>query len=532
MIDNDGDVWSVNSTYPESTRNAKNQKGTSTSRADTRKESEQKRRIIEAQYFDEVITLLTMSGEKTFSKKMDKVSVLKETAIFLRLYDDLADGRKQREGNLKQPTCLQNGDLAHLSFDAMDAFLMIVSDSGRIFYCTELVTSLLGHMQARLVEQNIFDYVLEQEVPRMKDLFVPWGHPCEDPPNSPIVCYPCREFQCNLKMYNGETGFFPQHLLFQCLSYLRVWKKDILPDLPCSPNESDMPVPRDSNIQSCILLVAKLPTSPSVVDLPISTNEVNFQFDMRISREGKIIDIERKATLVLGYLPGELMGSSFFDYIDPCLVTSVGESITGILSNGLATTVPYRIVSKGGRYLWMISNGTVSYIPWNGKPDHILFSTRVLNYSQVLPENRTNHFRGILLEKDVTCDTHMQQTDTEAPSLAQSEQYLSAAQTSIQLELDRKNQELFNLQCRVLEQQQLMEKERNQFYHMTQQVMQSMTYPRTVVSATPEAGHVQLQHSISEIQTPSANYLKNPAPKPTHFTPDTHFDQQQDFGWS
>ena len=42
---------------------------------------------------------------------------------------------------------------------------------------------------------------------------------------------------------------------------------------------------RDPNVQLCILLIAKLPTSPSVVDLPVSTNEVNFQFDMRVSRE-------------------------------------------------------------------------------------------------------------------------------------------------------------------------------------------------------------------------------------------------------
>ena len=507
------------------------------------------------QYFDEVITLLTMMGEKSISKKVDKATMLKEAASFIRLYFDLASvitpsstihssavtaectrPTASKEEALKTPSleCLQHGDVLHFFLNAMDAFLMIVSDSGRIFYCTELVTSLLGHMQARLVGQNIFDYVLEQEVPRMKDLFVPRGHPCEDPPNSPIVCYPCREFQCNLKMYNGESGLFPQHLLFQCLSYLRVWKKDILPDLPCSPNESDMPVPRDSNIQSCILLVAKLPTSPSVVDLPISTNEVNFQFDMRISREGKIIDIERQATLVLGYLPGELVGSSFFDYVDPYQLTHLAESIVVIFKKGLGTTTPSRIRSKSGRYVWVISKGYLSYNPWNHKPDHILLSTRVLGCDQVLSEHKFYRdpklFPDLLHIEEWYNPAPLPQSKTNSvsslvpphhphpppphqphpppphqphpspphqlhPPPQEEEPLYSAGMSTcdevsimkeslkdVRRELNLKNQELFNLQCRFLEQQQLMEKERNQFYQITRQVMQCMTYPHSITS--------------------------------------------------
>ena len=527
MINNDG-LSSVAASAPEATQMATSRsRGTSASRADTRKESEQKRRVMESQYFDEIMTLLTMSGEKCFSKKMDKATALRETARFVKLYDDLASGGRQLEDNLEQSTCLQNGEVFHLLIDAMDAFMMIVSESGRIFYCTELVTSLLGHMQSRLVGQNLFDYVLEQEVPLLMDLFKPQeGHPGKDLPHCPVVSYPHREFQCSLKMYNGETGLFPQHLLFQCLSYLRVWKKRTSSPDPPSPDEADTHVSKDSSIQSCILLIAKLPTSPSVVDLPVSTNEVNFQFDMRVSREGKIIDIEKHAALVLGYLPGELIGMSFFDCIEPYLVASVGESIMGILSKGHATTVPYRMVSKGGRCLWVISKGTVSYIPWNGKPDHIVLSTRVLNYSQVLPENRANHMSRMHPEKEGLCATLLQQVAAEvAPSQSELPLYPQIHDSALR-ELDRKNQELFNLQCRFLEQQQLMEKERNQFYQITRQVMQCMTYPQSVMSAMPEVGHQQqLQYSASDTMVS----VEHPT-KSAHFMPGTQFEKQPDLG--
>ena len=502
----------------------KNQPGTSASRADTRKESEQKRRVTESQFFDEVVALLTMSGEKVFPKKMDKVTVLKETTHFIGLYDDLAGGRK---GGATQSTCLQYGEVSHLLLNAMDAFMMIVSESGRIFYCTELVTSLLGHMQSRLVGQNLFDYILEREAPLLKEQFKPLGDsPCKDLPECPIICYPCREFQCNLKVYSGETGLYPQHHLFQCLSYLRVWKKRTSPDPP-SPDDAEVCVSRDPNVQSCILLIAKLPTSPSVVDLPVSTNEVNFQFDMRVSREGKIIDVEKQATLVLGYLPGELTGVSFFDCIEPNLVTSVGESIAGILSKGCATTIPYRLVSKGGRYLWVVSKGTVSYVPWNGKPDHIVLSTRVLNYNQVLPENRITHCsRGMhpneegvhttpLLREhpaaEMSCDSS---SSLLCDSSLQPELPLSTIHDSIQHELHRKNQELFNLQCRFLEQQQLMEKERNQFYQITRQVMQCITCPQNVMSTITDVGHQQL--SPPDIRVPAVHSFAKTLPDPSH----------------
>ena len=485
------------------------------------------------QYFDEVITLLTMMGEKSISKKVDKATTLKEAASFIRLYFDLASvmapsspvqGAKCVE-HTPALECLQNGDVLHFFLNAMDAFMMIVSESGRIFYCTELVTSLLGHMQSRLVGQNLFDYVLEQEVPLLKDLFKPQeGQPGKDLPHCPVVSYPHREFQCSLKMYNGETGLFPQHLLFQCLSYLRVWKKKKTssPDPP-SPDEADTHVSKDSSIQSCILLIAKLPTSPSVVDLPVSTNEVNFQFDMRVSREGKIIDIEKHAALVLGYLPGELVGSSFFDYIDPYQLTHLAESIVVIFSKGLGTTTPSRMRSKCGRYIWVISKGYLSYNPWNHKPDHILLSTRVLGCDQVLSEHK--FYRDSKVVPDLinteewydprplpmsnsSSDSNNTDSGFIAGSLVHSDQphlhpppppgeasmYSAGAITcddvsaasenlkDIRRELNLKNQELFNLQCRFLEQQQLMEKERNQFYQITRQVMQCITYPQSVVS--------------------------------------------------
>ena len=496
-----------------------------------RKDSEQKRRMMLNQYFDEVVTLLTMMGEKSTSKKVDKATILQEAANFVGLYFDLASvltpssliqsGESTKatgggEGKTVQSSVLENGGILHLLLNAMDAFMMIVSESGRIFYCTELITSLLGHMQSRLVGQNLFDYILEHEAPLLKEQFKPLGDsPCKDLPECPIICYPCREFQCNLKVYSGETGLFPQHHLFQCLSYLRVWKKTTSPDPPSS-GEAEVCMSRDPNVQSCILLIAKLPTSPSVVDLPISTNEVNFQFDMRVSREGKIIDVEKQAILVLGYPPSELMGSSFFDYIDPYQLTHLAESIGVIFNKGLGTTTPSRMRSKNGRYLWIISKGYVSYNPWNHKPDHVLLSTRVLGCDQVLSEHKfyrdfkmvpnfhsteewycteafpqmkpafsssdtdlskclasSHQLHPSLVARDTS--TISVGTNTSDDTLAMSESL-----KDVRRELSLKNQELFNLQCRFLEQQQLLEKERNQFYQVTRQVMQCISCPQNV----------------------------------------------------
>lgn len=637
-----------------------------------RKESEQRRRVMMNQYFDEMIILLSMISERKIPKKIDKASILHEAVKCLRTYSDLTVMTKPRPkpkgkggSKIKEvkprgmcPDIISIGDVLHFFLDAHDTFLILISESGHILYATELVTSLLGHMQTRLVGQNIFDYVLESDKSILLDMFNPHNaKPTALQPDSHVSSYPSRSFKCHFSMYSGETCSLPQHLPFMCLSYLRHWNKT---ELPASPPLSPLEGAEDKDLvphsgtssqhQACVLL-GKLPTHLTFLDLPVGVNDVNFTFDMRISKEGNIINIDAHAVLLLGYTVAELVGSRFFDYINPYHLTEVGDHMTEFFNNGRGTTNPYRFFTKGGRYIWLLSKGYLSYNPWNHKPDHILLYNRILGCDHVLPEYRFFRSRTFLpdldgeelynpppLQSNPQCDLVQQQpmvvqqqpqqqqwqpstplqgvqtypnvqgvssqrsytpllplsssqigspctppmqpghlsghmkTETSAsvgegecrrgsigsgmtpeqrigaengrqhlglntnlnsnsrvnlqtssnPNLGVNLQTGSNPNSGVkpnsgvpnfmmdfQQEMEKKNQELFTMQRRLLEQQMLMEQERNQFYQVAQQVMQCIGGNSSIASALPP--NIQMSCLTSQANNQSHRPLKPPS---------------------
>ena len=314
-----------------------------------------------------------------------------------------------------RPDLISSGDVLQSFLDAHDMFLILVSESGHILYATELITSLLGHMQTRLVGQNLYDYVPEIEKNTLRNMFNPGNaKPSMLQPNGgKILTYPAQSFKCHFKMYSGETCNLTQHLPFSCISYLRRWKEAEEPLSPLSPispplspfdfnngggETENIPSQRTdpTHHQSCVVLFGKLPTNLTLLDLPIGVNDVNFTFDMRVSKEGNIISIESHAVLVLGYTQSELIGSRFFDYIDPYHLCDVGDHMASLFNSTCSTTNPYRMFTKGGRYIWLLSKGYLSYNPWNHKPDHILLSNRILGCDHVVPEFRFFRSRTLL----------------------------------------------------------------------------------------------------------------------------------------
>lgn len=550
-----------------------------------RKESEQRRRVLMNQYFDELVMLLSMVSEKDIPRKMDKVTTLREAVNCIQVYFDLCKSTQQEKTkntkssksakasppqNKEVEQCLLDpGRLLNFFIDSYDMFMVVVTETGRILYSTELITSLLGHLQTRLVGQNIFDFVHPDDQTVIQELFSRQGEKVKMK-NSPVIAYAPKSFDCRFQLYSGETGCFPQYLPFLCFAFLREWDQSAVSQSPPSPLSEDAEPSPCTERPSCLIVLGKLPTTFTLIDLPVGTNDVNFEFEMRITCEGRIIDVEKHAPLIFGYMDYEIVGSSFFEYIDPYHILDVGEGLSTILSSGLGTTTPYRMLTKGKRFVWLISKGYVSYNPWNNKPDHILLRNRALGSDQVLPEHRFFRSRKLLPDTDgnecyvptpikpETTPTPIQpavsvqapppstqlqstsslssshstlhniSTPAQPQTLLQQQQTSSlmnpslgnlpglqlppdialllsappspsptptltqtmAAQsiTDIRRQLEQKNQELFELQRKLLEQQMLFEKERNQFYMVTQQVMRCITS----VNSLPISTHVDM----------------------------------------
>ena len=365
-----------------------------------RKESEQKRRVLMNQYFDELIVLLTLLSQRHVPKKIDKVATLKEAITCLKVYHHLTHLGAPLPLPKESKSVIDRGDALKLVLNSQDSFLIMISDSGRIMFSNSLVTSLLGYTQSRLIGRNWYDYIHDKDKEMFQSFFRSSnGHRL---PNSTVTSYPAQICTLHLQLYPGETGGPPQFLPFKCLVYLRKWgAAEALDENPLSPDENAIDLVPLPDEQHYVLLIGKLPTSLLHVDLPVATNDINFEFELRVSKEGRIISIEKHAILIIGFSSSELIGTSFFDYVDPYHLSDVADSISSLTKTGLGVTSPYRLMTKSGRYIWLISKTYTSYNPWINKPDHILFTNRVLGSDQVLPEHRFYRGRKYLPDLEV-----------------------------------------------------------------------------------------------------------------------------------
>ena len=495
-----------------------------------RKETEQRRRNLMNQHFDELVMMLTMITDRVTPKKMDKTSILEEVVRVLKQYYDLDKSPKLEYNPEYKPGFISRGELFTFLLDSLGAFLMFVSDNGRILYCSDLITSLTGHLPTRLVGQTIYDCVIPEDESTIRSQF-------NAPPdttgklilNSPLLSYPPSKFNCSFRLYSNDPSADIISRKFVCLSYLRQWRavEEMMSDA-----SDDMS--NEYSNRSCILLVGKLSDCEWPRDSSITTNDVNFEFSVRVSKQGKILEVDKQASLVLGYTKSDIQGASFFDYIDPYHSIKVGEAIETFLTKGLGVSQPYRLLSKSGQYIWVVSKGFLSYNPWNHKPDHVLLENRVLGCDEILPEykfkvdmkampNPNEDYDPIQLMTDdtvpkeaerpqslptsrmnvpmmsavnndtpvlmstnsITTPLSSQQDTSLFSSLSSSNSILTPTLASVPItndnsmekmddmvhQLQRKNQELFDLQSRMLEQQRLFEQERRQFYQVTNRIM-------------------------------------------------------------
>lgn len=82
---------------------------------------------------------------------MDKSTVLKSTIAFLKSHNEIAVRSRVHEIQTDwKPSFLSNEEFTHLILEALDGFIIVFSSTGRVFYASESITSLLGHLPVSL----------------------------------------------------------------------------------------------------------------------------------------------------------------------------------------------------------------------------------------------------------------------------------------------------------------------------------------------------------------------------------------------
>jgi len=126
----------------------------------SRNQSEKKRRDQFNILINELMTLVAGTN-----RKMDKSTVLQATISFLKRNKEMSSQHCQQEEVTEtlKPKYISNAEFSQLMLEALDGFLIAISKSGQVIYCSENVTPVLGHTPESIMNESFFQLVHEAE---------------------------------------------------------------------------------------------------------------------------------------------------------------------------------------------------------------------------------------------------------------------------------------------------------------------------------------------------------------------------------
>ncbi|CAH1108080.1 unnamed protein product [Psylliodes chrysocephalus] len=353
-------------------------------------EVEKRRRDKMNTYITELSAMVPMCH--AMSRKLDKLTVLRLAVQHMKSIRGALPS--YTEGNYK-PSLLSDQELKHVILQAADGFLFVVGcDRGRILYVSESVAKVLNYSQGDILGQSLFDIVHPKDVAKVKEQLSSSDiNPRERlidaktmlpvktdvPQGASRLCpgarrtFFCR-MKCNLSSQVKEeadttTGYHrrkkynsdKKYNVIQCTGYLKSWA-------PAKIGlEEQEEGDGDSCNLSCLVAVGRILPHISTVAANCQgmSNVRQIQFISRHALDGKFLFIDQRSTLVLGYLPQELLGTSMYEYFHHEDIQSLADYHKVALQNiNSVTTGVYRFRTKSEGFIKLRSEWKAFKNPW------------------------------------------------------------------------------------------------------------------------------------------------------------------------
>ncbi|GFR21441.1 nuclear receptor coactivator 1 [Trichonephila clavata] len=304
--------------------------------------NEKRRREQENIHIEELAELVSASPSdmSSLSCKPDKCAILKETVNQIRSQktsteNELCDELQQSEVSSSKPNIINNQIFGAILLEALEGFLFIVNNDGKVGFISENVSSYLKFTQDEVFEKNIYNFIHPDDRARFNSnllLMMPLGNGRDwSTDNTYKSGKPAKHFNCRflvkqeepeIKMENKQ----PQEPQYESLNITANYIT-----LEDSGNEETR------NGLSCIARRA------TFEDKRIGSNKVE-QFTTRMNRDGKITDID--ATMLSAscsqYLHKELLGSAMTDLCHPNDLATLKQHLKETLESDSVTCVLHK----------------------------------------------------------------------------------------------------------------------------------------------------------------------------------------------
>ncbi|XP_042316897.1 neuronal PAS domain-containing protein 2 isoform X2 [Sceloporus undulatus] len=324
------------------------------------------------------------------TRKMDKTTVLEKVIGFLQKHNEFSAQTETCDTQQEwKPSFLSNEEFTQLMLEALDGFVIAVTTDGSIVYVSDSITPLLGHLPSDVIDQNLLDFLPEQEQPDIYKILSSHMLLLDTISSDYLKSDDDFEFYCHLLRGSLNPKDIPtyEYIKFvgNFLSYNHV---------PISTyNGFDGAVPRGYRTplgkQVCFVATVRLAT-PQFLKEMCMVEEPLEEFTSRHSLEWKFLFLDHRAPQIIGYLPFEVLGTSGYDYYHVDDLQLLARCHEHLMQFGKGKSCCYRFLTKGQQWIWLQTHYYITYHQWNSKPEFIVCTHTVLSYADVRVERRRN----------------------------------------------------------------------------------------------------------------------------------------------
>uniref|UniRef100_A0A4W4G8B3 Aryl hydrocarbon receptor nuclear translocator-like 1a n=1 Tax=Electrophorus electricus TaxID=8005 RepID=A0A4W4G8B3_ELEEL len=360
---------------------------------------EKRRRDKMNSFIDELASLVPTCN--AMSRKLDKLTVLRMAVQHMKTLRGATN--PYTEANYK-PAFLSDDELKHLILRAADGFLFVVGcDRGKILFVSESVYKILNYSQNDLIGQSLFDYLHPKDIAKVKEqlsssdtaprerlIDAKTGLPVKTDitPGPSRLCSGARRsffcrMKCNRPSVKLEDKDFPStcskkkadrkcFCTIHSTGYLKSW-----PPTKMGLDEDGEPDNEGCNL-SCLVAIGRL--HPHIVAQPLN-GDIRVKPTEYVSRhaiDGKFVFVDQRATAILGYLPQELLGTSFYEYFHQDDISHLAECHRQVLQmREKINTNCYKFKIKDGSFITLRSRWFSFMNPWTKEVEYIVSTNTV-----------------------------------------------------------------------------------------------------------------------------------------------------------
>ncbi|KAL9956027.1 hypothetical protein ACROYT_G037444 [Oculina patagonica] len=295
-------------------------------------------------------------------RKLEKTAVLELAISYLRKNQSQLKSlpRGGRDGIALnwQPSFTADPEFNLIVSDALDSFTIATENNGNILYASDSVLSLLGYLCDELIGTSLFSYLNEEDALKV------WSQ----------LAVVAQNGDKTEMLAKGNLTFV---LRMKCG---RFYSRSSWQVVRC--NVAVIHQCDDKKTPNCLVFVGKT-RHPQPNRLLTTSDCAQKEFSYRLTMDWKYVYIDHRAASVIGFLPFEVLGTSFYSYCSPEDVFNIAQYHKFLIRVGKVTTCYYRHLTKGQSWVWLQSSCYISYNQWNSKPETITCTATVVSFNKV-----------------------------------------------------------------------------------------------------------------------------------------------------